>query len=198
MPIESLIALFALTATAAWTPGPNNALVANSAVRFGLRRTVPHILGITLGFAFMILMVGLVLAQVFANSAILREGLRLLGAALLLWIAWKVAFSGGIGTENGAPRPFSFLEAAGFQWINPKAWSFAIALTSQFISPDRWLVTSAIVAGVTVLVSLGSASSWALAGRAITRWITTDGRLRLFNYAMGALIAACVVLLFLD
>ncbi|MHC0052060.1 LysE family translocator [Actibacterium sp. D379-3] len=198
MPLDTFLALVTLAVTAAWTPGPNNALVANSAVHFGFRRTVPHILGIALGFALMMFLVGYFLGQVFASSPLLRETLRWGGAALLLWIAWKVANSGGIGTVSGEVRPFTFVEAAGFQWINPKGWSMAIAVTSQFISGDAPLVSALIVAGVFVLVGLGSASSWAIAGQAITRWINTEGRMRWFNYAMGALIAACVILLFLD
>lgn len=198
MPLDSFFTLVMLAITAAWTPGPNNALVANSAVHFGMRRTVPHILGIALGFALMMFLVGYFLGQVFASSALLRETLRWAGAVLLLWIAWKVANSGGIGSVSGNPRPFTFIEAAGFQWINPKGWSMAIAVTSQFISGSAPLNSALIVAAVFVFVGLGSASSWALAGQAMTRWVNTEGRLRWFNYAMGALIAACVVLLFLD
>lgn len=198
MPLDTFLALVTLTVTAAWTPGPNNALVANSAVQFGMRRTVPHILGIALGFAVMVFLVGFFLGQIFANSPALREALRWAGAALLLWIAWKVARSGGIGSVSGRPRPFTFIEAAGFQWINPKGWSFAIALTTQFITGEHPVASALIVACVVTIGGLGSATSWAAAGQAITRWITTEGRQRWFNIAMGALIAACVGLLFLD
>lgn len=198
MQTETFLALLMLAISAAWTPGPNNALVANSAVHFGMRRTLPHIAGIAIGFALMVFLVGFFLGQIFANSALLREALRWAGAALLLWIAWKVASSGGIGSVSGDPRPFTFFEAAGFQWINPKGWSFAIALTTQFMTGERPLVTAMIVAGVMVCVGFGSATTWALAGQVLNRWLTSERRLRLFNYTMGGLIAACVVLLFLD
>ncbi|SMX47018.1 LysE family translocator [Actibacterium lipolyticum] len=198
MQLDTFLALITLAFTAAWTPGPNNALVANSAVNFGFQRTIPHILGIALGFSLMMFIVGFFLAQIFAESTLLREVLRWGGAALLLWVAWKVANSGGIGTVSGEPRPFSFLEAAGFQWINPKGWSMAIAVTTQFVSGNAPLNSALIVAGVFVVAGLGSATSWALAGQAITRWVNSELRLRMFNYTMGGLIAACVILLFLD
>ena len=167
MQLDTFLALITLAFTAAWTPGPNNALVANSAVNFGFQRTIPHILGIALGFALMMFIVGYFLGQIFAESALLREVLRWGGAILLLWVAWKVANSGGIGTVSGEPRPFSFLEAAGFQWINPKGWSMAVAVTTQFVSGNAPLNSALIVAAVFVVAGLGSATSWALAGQAI-------------------------------
>ena len=197
MPLDSLLTLFVLAVTSAFTPGPNNALVANSGAQFGIRRSVPHILGIGLGFPLMIFIVGFFLAGIFRQSELLRETLRWGGALILLWVAWKVAVSGGIGSVSGKPRPFTFVEAAAFQWINPKAWTMAVAITSQFVSGAAPLVSALIVAGVFICVVLTSASSWAIAGSAITRWLTTEGRMRWFNRAMGALIAGCVVLLLL-
>jgi len=198
MDIETLLALVALAFTAAWTPGPNNALVAASGANFGLKRTVPHVMGITLGFPLMIFVVGLFLGELFQRFTPLREILRWGGAALLLYIAWKIAISGGLGAGNSRQRPFTFTEAAAFQWINPKGWAMAIAVTAQFVSPDRQITSALLVALVFVVAGLSSATSWAVAGRALTRWINTANRLRRFNIATALLIAATVVLLFLD
>ncbi|MFD0982198.1 MULTISPECIES: LysE family translocator [Tropicimonas] len=195
---ENFGALLALAIVAAWTPGPNNALVANSGATFGMRRTWPHVLGIGLGFAFMVFLVGFFLGGLFQTSALLRESLRWLGAAILLWLAWKIATSGGISSPGKEPRPFTFVEAAAFQWVNPKAWAFAVATTSQFVDPTAPLVTALIVGAVFVVVGLGSATSWAALGKGITRWVNTEHRLRRFNIVMAAVIAGCVVLLFLD
>ena len=195
---ETLIALVTLAFTAAWTPGPNNALVATSGANFGFLRSLPHVLGITLGFPLMIFIVGLFLGELFQQAPILREILRWGGAALLLYIAWKIAFSGGLGSKEGRGRPFTFVEAAAFQWVNPKGWAMAIAVTSQFVTPENPIKTALMVSAVFTLAGLTSASSWALAGRALTRWINTDNRLRWFNITMAVLIAATVVLLFLD
>lgn len=195
MPAEALVALMALTFAAAWTPGPNNALVASSAVNFGLRRTVPHMLGISLGFPVMIFLVGLFLGELFQASALLREVLRWGGAALLLWVAYAVARTGGIGLHAERARPFRFVEAAAFQWINPKGWAMAVAITAQFIDADAPWLTASIVALVCVAAGLTSTAAWALVGRTIAQWLSTGRRLRFFNMSMGALIALMVVYL---
>ncbi|MDG1530654.1 MAG: LysE family translocator [Paracoccaceae bacterium] len=198
MTLDNFIALCLLAFAAAWTPGPNNALVASSAATFGFRRTLPHIFGIAIGFPLMIFLVGLVLGKLFDASPVFREGLRWFGAALLLWIAWKIATSGGLGKSSQNPRPFTFFEAAGFQWINPKGWAMAIAVTSQFVLPDDLLKTAFIVSLVFVACGLSSASGWAGFGKLLTRWVNNENRLKWFNRVMAAMIAACVVLLFMD
>ncbi len=198
MTADSFVTLLALAVVTAFTPGPNNVLVANSGATFGLRRTWPHVLGIGLGFPLMIFLIGFFLGGVFQSSLVLREGLRWFGAAILLWLAWKLATSGSLSGAGNEPRPFSFLEAAGFQWINPKAWAMAIAITTQFVIADAPMSSALMVAGVFVAVGLTSATTWAVIGQAITRWVNTDSRLRWFNIAMAAIIASCVVFLFLD
>lgn len=198
MTADTFLSMMALAAVMSFTPGPNNALVASSGATFGLQRTWPHVLGIGLGFPVMIFLVGFFLGGVFQSSEVLREGLRLMGAGILLWLAWKIGTAGGLSTRDAAPRPFTFLEAAAFQWINPKAWAFAIALTTQFIDPAAPLRSAAVIAAAFVLMALASATTWAVAGHAITAWVNTEARLRRFNVAMALVIAGCVVLLFLD
>ena len=196
MPIDVFLNLIALSIAAAWTPGPNNALVAASGALFGLRQTWPHILGIAFGYPAMVFIVGLGLGEVFQASAALREILRWAGAGLLLWVAWKVASSGGLSLGRSEPQPFTFIEAAAFQWVNPKGWAMAIAVTAQYITPAAPLVTASIVAAVFIAAGIGSTLTWAIAGRQITRTLTEAG-MRRFNIVMRALIAACVVLLFI-
>lgn len=116
MSYDALLTLCVLAAASTWTPGPNNALLASSGANFGLRRTVPH----ALGFTVMVLIVGLFLGSAFQHSALLRMILHYGGAALLLYVAWKIAFHGGLVRADGNRRPLRFHEAAAFQWINPK------------------------------------------------------------------------------
>ncbi|PKP75780.1 MAG: hypothetical protein CVT84_01465 [Alphaproteobacteria bacterium HGW-Alphaproteobacteria-6] len=189
---ETFLALLALAVATLFTPGPNNAMLAASGANFGFRPTLPHLFGVALGFPLMLLIVGLSLGGLFQSSAILREGLRWGGAALLLWIAWKVATSGGIGSNGAAARPMRFLQAVGFQWINPKAWSMAVAATSQFIRPDAAVLTASLVAGTFLTLGLCSASTWTWGGQAIARWLTSDRHLRVFNLIMAGLIVASV------
>lgn len=198
MEYDTFIALCILSFTAAFTPGPNNALVAASGANFGFRRTVPHVLGISLGFPIMIFCVGLFLGQVFQSSLMLRELLRWIGVGLLLYVAYKIATAGGLGSSVEERRPFRFHEAALFQWVNPKGWSMAIAITSQFATPDAPMRTAAIVAMVFVFFGLTSASTWALLGVSLQRFLETEGRLKRFNVVMAMLIAGCVIFLFLE
>jgi len=192
MSYETLPALFALAVATLFTPGPNNAMLAASGANFGFRPTVPHLLGVALGFPVMLMMVGLLLGGLFQASVPLRETLRWGGAALLVWIAWKIAVSGGIGSKSQGAHPMGFLQAVGFQWINPKGWSMAVAATSQFIRPDAPVVTAAIVAGIFLTLGLFSSVTWTWAGLAIARWLTTARRLKVFNLVMAALIVVSV------
>ncbi|MGY6633771.1 MAG: LysE family translocator [Alkalilacustris sp.] len=192
MPLDLLLSLLALTIAGAWTPGPNTSMVAASGANFGLRRTMPHVMGICIGFPVMVLVVGLALGEVFAASPALRSALRWGGAAVLLWLALQIARAGGLGRPD-APRPFSFLQAAAFQWVNPKAWVLAVAVTTQFIHPDRPLVTALIVAAAFAVAGLTGSLAWAGLGQALRGWLSVPGRLRAFNVTMGGLIALSVV-----
>lgn len=194
---DALPALFGIAFAATWTPGPNNAMLANSGATFGFRRTVPHVLGVALGFPLMIFAVALGLGQLFQTSALLREVLRWGGAAMLLYIAWRAATAARPGAGRTGGRPFSFVEAAGFQWVNPKAWVMAVGVAAQFVDGRAPLADAAICAAVFSLSGLTSAPGWAGFGVAIGRMLSTPARLRAFNFAMGALIASSVVFLLL-
>lgn len=198
MPMTELTALITLALATLYTPGPNNTMLAASGARFGLRPSLPHMLGVALGFPAMLLIVGLLLGELFQTSAMLREGLRWGGAALLLWMAWKMAISGGIGSKSEGPRPMRFVEAAAFQWINPKGWTMAVAASSQFITAARPVASAIVVAVVFAVLGLGSSLAWTAAGRAMTRWLTTDRRLQWFNMIMALLIVASVIQLLVE
>ncbi len=190
---DIFLSLISLAIGTLFTPGPNNAMLAASGATFGIRRTLPHALGVATGFPTMLLIVGLALGQLFQTSALLREGLRWGGAALLLWMAWKIAISTTSDAKPASTRPMSFLGAAAFQWINPKAWSMAVAATSQFVSPDRPVQTAAITAATFLTLGLFSSTSWMALGRAISGWLTTEGRRRAFNFTMAGLIVLSIV-----
>jgi threonine/homoserine/homoserine lactone efflux protein len=192
MPPDTLAALAALAVATLFTPGPNNAMLAASGATFGFRRTLPHLAGVALGFPLMLLIVGLALGNLIHTSTILREGLRWGGALLLLWIAWKIATAGGAKPADATLRPMRFHEAAAFQWINPKAWTMAVAATSGYVAPEAPVLTAGIVGVVFMTLGLLSSASWSYGGQAIGGWLTTPGRMRVFNLAMAALIAVSV------
>ena len=116
-----------------------------SGVNFGFRRTIPHMLGIGFGFTAMLVVVGLGLGAALAASTSLLTVLKLVSAGYMLWLAWRLASSGSIGSAVGAANPMRFIEAAGFQWINPKAWAMALTATTVYTRPDAFLATVLIV-----------------------------------------------------
>ncbi len=195
MPFETLLALAGILAAATWTPGPNNSMLAASGATFGMRRTLPHAWGVTLGFPVMLMAVALGLGEVFQRSELVREALRYSGAALLIWVAWRIARAGRSSETKAAARPFTFLQAAGFQWINPKAWVMCLAITSQFVTGERFLVEAGTCALVSALTGFTSSHGWAGFGAILQRWLARGRRLQIFNLSMAAIILLGVVYL---
>lgn len=188
MSFDIFLTLVGLAFASAWTPGPNNAMLASSGATFGIRPTVPHALGVCLGFPLMIFCIALGLGQLFLQSALLREGLRIAGMLALIWFAWKIANAAPPGSGQAGSRPLTFVQAAGFQWVNPKAWIMAVGITAQFVTGEKQLSESLIIALVFMVVGGGSAFGWTFFGVALQRWLRTDNRLRIFNLTMAGLI----------
>ena len=184
---ELLLALLGFAFVTSVTPGPNNMMLLASGVNFGFRRTVPHMLGISVGHSLMVFLVGLGLAGVFQTWPPLLTGLKLASVAYMLWLAWKIAHAGAPGEGRVKPRPMSFWQAAAFQWVNPKAWAMALGAVAAYV-PDPSVMAYAAVAGVFALVNLPSVSIWAGAGQAVRRWLEAPGRLALFNWTMAGLL----------
>lgn len=123
------LALFALVSSI--TPGPNNIMLASSGLTFGFRRTIPHMLGVNLGFTLMLVLVGLGLGTMFQQLPWLYTVLKYAGAMYLLYLAWKIAMSGPLESGAQRGRPFTFMQAALFQWVNPKAWVMAVGVIDR-------------------------------------------------------------------
>ncbi|MFO8125066.1 LysE family translocator [Yoonia sp.] len=171
------------------TPGPNNLMLMASGANYGLRRTVPHMLGISLGHAFMVTMVGIVLLQVFETYPVLNIALKVLSAAYMMWLAWKIANAVPPEAKEVTGKPFTFLQAAAFQWVNPKAWFMAITAISAYAPQDRGIVIgSLMVAAVFAATNLPSVTVWAWMGVQVRRWLGTARRLRVFNVSMAVLL----------
>ncbi len=177
-------ALFAFVSSA--TPGPNNTMLLASGVNFGWVRSIPHMLGITIGFCLMVLLLGLGLGQVFERVPALYTVLRYAGGAYMLYLAWKILNSGPMDSKTEAGRPMGFFAAAAFQWVNPKAWVMGLGAITTFLPVDHsvWqLVLMCLVLGV---INLPSSGSWAVFGSAMRRFLQEPRFLRIFN-AVAAL-----------
>ena len=197
MPAETLIALIGFAFAGVWTPGPNNVMLAASGATFGWRATLPHALGVALGFPVMLFLVALGLGEVFRSAPAFRTGLAWTGCAIMLWLAWRIANAGPPGDARRA-RPLSFAEATGFQWINPKAWVMAIGVSATYASGAAPLLEAAIAALIFAVAGLTSANGWAASGAAIGRLLGTGWRLRAFNIAMGLLLAGSALMLVVE
>ena len=206
---ETLLSLCLFAFVTSITPGPNNALLLASGVNFGLRRTLPHILGVTLGFTFMQLALGLGVGFVFKAAPGLYPTLRALGLAYLLYLAWRIATAappasqaeGQIRGKTHAPgpdtsgarpntptakiRPMTFLEASAFQWVNPKAVMMCITAVSTYAPHDRPVAGALIVAAVFFFAGMPCVALWAVTGSSLRGFLTDRRRLRAFNWAMA-------------
>lgn len=198
MPIETLIPLFILLLAMVWTPGPNNAMLSASGAQFGHRASLPHVLGVALGFPVMLFIMAFGLGEVFLSSTLLQESLRWVGAVMLGFVAYKIATGKRSGTVGAGRRPFRFYEAVAFQWINPKAWAMAIGIVSTFITGANPLSEALIAAGLASLAGLTSANGWVWFGVWMQRWLNTELRFRLFNLTMAAIVVSGIALLFTD
>lgn len=188
-----LLAAFTLFAfVSSITPGPNNTLLLASGVNFGFRRSIPHALGVSIGFMLMVLAVGLGLGAVFKAVPVAYTVLRYAGAAYLLYLAYRIATSGPMSADGnaGERRPMSFLAAAAFQWVNPKAWVMAIGAITTYTPADGYIANVFVVALVFAIVNLPSVCLWVGCGSALRRVLQERRWLMLFNGLMPALLVA--------
>lgn len=188
MSVDLFLALLAFAFATSVTPGPNNLMLLASGVNFGFRRSIPHMLGVGLGFGLMVIVIGLGLGAVFETYPVMHRLLAYGGGAYMLWLAWKIATTGPVGEAKMGSRPMTFLQAALFQWVNPKAWVMAITAVATYAVASSH-VASVLLVGLTfVLVNIPSVSVWTLSGVAVRRVLTDPRHLRLFNIGMALLL----------
>lgn len=188
--ILSGLLLFAFVSSI--TPGPNNLMLLASGANYGFRRTVQHMLGISIGHSVMVFLVGIGLMQLFDAVPVMHDLLTALGILYLLWLAWKIAHAGAPGTADARGRPFTFLQAALFQWVNPKAWQMALTAITLY-APDRSVWAVLLVAGAFACTNLPCISFWVVLGQKVQRMLHNPGRLQAFNWTMAALLIASLI-----
>jgi threonine/homoserine/homoserine lactone efflux protein len=189
--IDLWLALATFCAATLVTPGPNNLMLMTSGLNYGFRRTLPHFWGVAIGFALMVLLVGLGLGTVFMRYPALYTALKYAGALYLLYLAWEIATAGPIEDgEHGRGRPITFLQALAFQWVNPKAWVMAVGAVSTYagIAPFPWNMF--VIAGMFGLLGCGSSGIWVAFGTALKPVLTDPRAVRIFNVAMALLLVA--------
>ncbi|NYT86499.1 LysE family translocator [Pollutimonas harenae] len=172
------------------TPGPNNVMLTASGSTFGYRRSLPHMLGITSGVALMLLLVGAGLGTVFDAMPMLYTALKYAGAVYLLYLAWRIARAGAIDSGQARGKPFTFIEAAAFQWVNPKAWVMAVGIVAAYMPQENFYWNLALGTLVVSCVNFPSISAWTLFGSAVRRLLHRPQSVQRFNIAMAILLVA--------
>lgn len=188
MALDTFLALLLFAFTTSITPGPNNMMLFASGVNFGFRRTIPHMLGIGVGFLSLLLGVGLGLGALLHTVPLLYTVLKFAGGAYLVWIAWKIATSRSISERESGAQPMSFMSAAVFQWINPKAWVMAVTAMATYTNPQLYLISVLLVGFAFAAVNVPSVSTWAGFGSALRDWLSDPVRLKWFNITMAVLL----------
>ncbi len=197
---QSLLIAFVMFATVMFfTPGPNNIMLLSSGLTYGFRRTLPHVAGITIGFAFMIGAVGLGLGTIFITYPVLQTMLKYAGVAYLVYLAAHIAMSGPVAPDQDNARgPMTFWGAAMFQWINVKGWVMVIGTITAYagIAGFPWNIVIQVM--LSLVLGALSCSAWALFGSALRPVLTSPGAVRAFNVVMALLLLASLYPVFMD
>lgn len=193
MSIEVLWALALFSFVSSITPGPNNIMLMNSGASYGFKQTLPHMLGVGLGFTLMVALVGLGIMQIFEQFPLSYQVLKVLSIGYLLYLAYKIASSSSaINNNSDQAKPFTFLQAAMFQWVNPKAWTMALTAISVYAaSTDFYAVL--FVAVVFGLVNFPCISLWVFMGQKLQRVLSQQQHLKMFNITMAFLLVLSVL-----
>ncbi|MEQ8305986.1 MAG: LysE family translocator [Hoeflea sp.] len=192
MPLDTVLALAGFAFVMSVSPGPGNFLLLASGANFGFVRSIPLILGICLGFLSMVVLVGLGLGQVFKAYPLIGIAIRTACGVYIVWLAAKLVRSRSLGAEDG-PRlgqPFTFLEAALLQLLNPKAWTVALIVTATYVDPGAPVKSLLALVVLFAGVNIPSISIWAASGTALRRFLAQDNRAAVFNIAMAILLLA--------
>lgn len=191
MSADQLAALAVFAFATSITPGPNNLMLMASGINFGFRRTLPHMLGVAIGFTLMVVLVGAGVAQLLAAAPTAGLALKIASVVYLLWMAWHIATAVPPPADVAATgKPFTFVQAALFQWVNPKAWTMALTAASAYLPPGSrfaGLLTVALVFGA---VNLPSVGCWAWLGVQMRRFLSDPAKLRAFNIGAALLLVA--------
>ena len=192
--IDLFISFVIFGIIAAVTPGPNNVMLTATGLNFGVRRGIPHLLGICIGFPVMLALIGLGFGTLFQLFPLLHEVIKVGGVVYLLYLAWKIATTSGSASEENSERPITFWQAAAFQWINPKAWVMGSSALAAYTSlDDNFFLQVAIICLSFALITLPCAGIWLVFGAGLQRFLRDPGHRRIFNIAMAVLLVASIV-----
>ena len=187
-----LFLLIGISCSLGFTPGPNNAVASYSGFNFGIKKTIPSILGVWLGYTALVILINFVLISTFIKYPVIQEVIRLLGTFFLIYLAYKISFS-AISKEGKKTNPVKFIDTYIFQFLNPKGVMAAVTLISNFVIEEDYINSSITVIVVCSLTALTSITSWAFFGKFLRNFATNNNFIKRFNYAMSLLLIVCII-----
>ena len=191
MPIDQYSAFVLFAWVSSITPGPNNLMLLASGTNFGFRRTIPHLLGVSIGFCVLIMVIWAGLSQLFERNPASYQILKVVGICYMLYLAWRMISATALQSgksKTTAAKPFTFLEAALFQWVNPKAWTMGVTAISLFLPPSSGIAAAIVVTATFGLVNLPSVMLWVGIGTKIRGLLENPKYLQWFNWLMALLL----------
>jgi len=195
---ELLAAFIVFAIVMLFTPGPNNIMLMTSGLNFGFARTLPHMLGVSLGFGLMVFLVGIGLGAIFQIFPVLYVILKYVGAAYLLYLAWSIGTSGKVEEGKRKNRPMTFIEGAAFQWINAKGWIIALGAITTYAALTSFPLNIVLLSALFVTIGTASSAAWAAFGSGLRRLLKDPLHVRIFNVIMAVLLVGSLYPVFAD
>ncbi len=191
MSVDLLAALLLFVVVTLITPGPNNAMLMTTGLTYGFRRGLPHLMGVAIGFGVMVLAVGVGLGAVIAAVPMIYTVLKYAGAAYLLYLAWQIATaSPEFEAAQAEGRPISFMQAAAFQWLNPKGWVMAVGAVSTYAGVAPYPINMALIACLFGVLGIASSGVWLGFGTGLRKVLRSPRAVRAVNIVLALLLVA--------
>ena len=193
---SQLISLLLFGIVASLSPGPNNIMTSYTAFNFGVKKTIPTMLGVIIGWTILVIFLQVGSVIVFQKLEILQKIIRVLGSIYLLFMAYKISFS-SIKLKKASPKPVTFLNTFFFQFVNPKSIIIALAAIAMFINPqENFIKDSIILTTIFFFMAVGSQAAWCLMGKYLRKFATSEQFIQNFNYTMSFLLIVCVIMFY--
>ena len=189
---SEVLLLIGISFSLGFTPGPNNAVASYSGFNFGIKKTIPLILGVGLGYTTLVIIINFALISTFKQFPIIQEIIRILGTFFLIYLAYKIAAS-NTSQDEIKKNPVSFFDTFIFQFVNPKGVMAALTLISKFVSESNYLMTSIMVIIVCSITAFLSITTWTFLGKFLRKFATNNSFIKRFNYAMSLLLLVCII-----
>ena len=190
--MESLASILLFCFVTTITPGPNNIMLMTSGVNHGIKKTIPHLLGIAFGFPAMVAALGSGLGVIFVSYPVVHEAIKVVGVTYMLFLAWKIANAGNVNASVSLQKPFTFLQAVAFQWVNPKAWIIAIGAIATYTTVGNvqeqvlWIILGYATVGSLCM------TFWLAMGAFLQKLMRNKKHVQMFNIFMAVLLVGSI------